>query len=154
MPSFSSAGLLVIIVNFRAIFTNKGQCSEHLDKTAQWGKAELSFTFSRFAAWFHFHWLHSVDEPKKSLTLLTTVTRSTARDKKSVKIRTWRVEEKETKIMRRGKRGQWLVRTIMTSRDDVSLSNSQGDVWWQIFLKQRRHKLSWKRNEKLEKVFK
>lgn len=35
MPSFSSAGLLVIIVNFLAIFTDKGQCSEHLDKTAQ-----------------------------------------------------------------------------------------------------------------------
>ena len=93
---------------------------------------------------------------KISLTLLTTVTRSTARNKKSIKIRTWRVEEKETKVTRRGKRGQWLVRTIMTSRADVSLSNCQGgwDVWWQIFLKQRRHKLSWKRNEKWEKVFK
>ena len=154
MPSFSSTGLLVIIVNFRAIFTNKGQCSEHLDQTAQWGKAEVSFPFSRFADWFHFNWLHSVDEPKNIFDSSHNSNKKHCQRKKSVKIRTWRVEEKETKIMRRGKRGQWLVRTIMTSRDDVSLSNSQGDVWWQIFLKQRRHKLSWKRNEKLEKVFK
>ena len=154
MPSFSSAGLLVIIVNFRAIFTNKGQCSEHLDKTAQWGKAELSFPFSRFADWFHFNWLHSVDEPKNIFDSSHNSNKKHCQRQKSIKIRTWRVEEKETKLMRRGKRGQWLVRTIMTSRDDVSLSNSQGDVWWQIFLKQRRHKLSCKRNEKLEKVFK